>query len=145
MFKALIWAGFMLLCTTAGAADYSIAGGATPRGGGVLDLRAETSDANADAYLTAGVLVTGAYTTRGIRVDANGGPYFQATAGDRLRAGVGLIVLANTSPVHGSRVNAILTAGVYGKRWRVYWLHVSNAGLKRPNYGYDAVLLGVSW
>lgn len=135
----------LLLCSTAAGADFALNAGATHRGGATLDLRYETSDANADGYLTAGVLVTGPYNYRKTRIDANGGPYVMATFGQRVRAGVGLIALANTSPVHGSRVNAILNAGVYGEHWHVYWLHVSNAGLQRPNYGYDAILAGVRW
>lgn len=135
----------LLLCSTAAGADFALNAGGTHRGGGALDLRYETSDNDAEGYLTAGVFIAGPHEHRKLRIDANGGPYVMATWGERLRAGAGLIYLANTSPVHGSHVNAILTAGVYGKRYHAYWLHVSNAGLVRPNYGYDALMVGVRW
>ena len=56
--------------------------------------------------------------------------------------GMGAAYLSRSDDLNGSRPNFSLSAGLVRGRWSLTLRHYSNAGLKRPNYGSDFLVIG---
>ena len=167
MHRAVTFFAFALLFfgTELHAADLTVGGGITRKGGGVLELGYSTQrwDFSLGYVATQTIDVirvdqrcpAGEPWVPSCRQEMRGSydvePYVYASAQRMFHfrrdhnvgpfAGVGLVMQSETNMLVSSRLNISLSAGLrIGERWTVQLRHFSNADYEGPNLGQDSLV-----
>lgn len=104
-----------------------------------------TQSFGTENYLDCGYLCV--WKTRPITVDSYATAYIQRMIRWRsIYAGVGIDVHEKREPLLGAIGSFRLSAGWrVDKHWSLEYTHMSNAGLARPNWGQDLILIRYEW